>query len=118
MTGERAAPAGRAPPRPLVIALVVLAIVAAAAAAFWALTIRMPGRSYAGPLAPLTPAEEESRARLEAHVVELAGRIGERHYLRPAALAALDHMGVEVEDGGSIVRGLHGEEVGEIGPLI
>ncbi len=88
MTGERAAPAGRAPPRPLVTALVVLAIVAAAAAAFWALTIRMPGRSYAGPLAPLTPAEEESRARLEAHVVELAGRIGERHYRRPAALAA------------------------------
>jgi hypothetical protein len=27
-------------------------------------------------------------------------------------------MGVDVEDGDSILRGLHGEEVGEIGPLI
>ena len=43
---------------------------------------------------------------------------GSQRAVRPAALAALDHMGVEVEHGGSIVRGLHGETVGEIGPLM
>jgi L-asparaginase II len=43
---------------------------------------------------------------------------GSQRAVRPAALGALDHMGVDVEDGDSILRGLHGEEVGEIGPLI
>ncbi len=43
---------------------------------------------------------------------------GSHRAVRPAALAALDHMGVEVGDGETAVRGLHGEEVGEIGPLI
>jgi L-asparaginase II len=38
--------------------------------------------------------------------------------VRPAALAALDHLGIRVGDGEAIVRGLHGETVGEIGPLI
>ena len=43
---------------------------------------------------------------------------GSQRAVRPAGLAALERMGVEVEDGESIVRGLHGETVGEIGPLI
>ena len=43
---------------------------------------------------------------------------GSHRAVRPAALAALDHMGVEVGEGDTAVRGLHGEEVGEIGPLI
>lgn len=43
---------------------------------------------------------------------------GSHRAVRPAALAALDHMGVRVGDGEAIVRGLHGETVGEIGPLI
>lgn len=43
---------------------------------------------------------------------------GSHRAVRPVALAALDHMGVRVGDGDSIVRGLHGETVGEIGPLI
>jgi L-asparaginase II len=38
--------------------------------------------------------------------------------VRPAALAALANMGVRVGEGEAIVRGLHGETVGEIGPLI
>jgi L-asparaginase II len=38
--------------------------------------------------------------------------------VRPAALAALAGMGVEVPDAVSDVRGLHGEKVGEIRPLI
>jgi L-asparaginase II len=43
---------------------------------------------------------------------------GSQRAVRPVALAALEHMGVRVGDGDSIVRGLHGEEVGEIEALI
>jgi L-asparaginase II len=42
---------------------------------------------------------------------------GSERAVRPAALAALGGMGIEVPEAVSIVRGLHGEEVGEIGPL-
>ena len=38
--------------------------------------------------------------------------------VRPAALAALGGMGVEVPEAVSEVRGLHGEKIGEIRPLI
>jgi hypothetical protein len=37
--------------------------------------------------------------------------------VRPAALAALGGMGVQVPEAVSDVRGLHGEKVGEIWPL-
>ena len=43
---------------------------------------------------------------------------GSQRAVQPAALAALEHMDVRVGDEYSTVRGLHGEEVGEIGPLI
>jgi L-asparaginase II len=43
---------------------------------------------------------------------------GSHRAVRPAGLAALDHMGVSAGEGEEIVRGLHGETVGEIGPLI
>ena len=43
---------------------------------------------------------------------------GSQRAVRPVALAALEHMGVRVGEGDSIVRGLHGEEVGEIEALI
>src|SRR5438132_10066105 len=70
----------------------------------WSLMIRMPGRSHAGPLPPLTVEEETIRRDLETHVRTLAGTIGERHYARPAALAravaylhdALARLGYEV----------------------
>lgn len=39
----------------------------------------MPGTSYEGPLAPLTPVQEELAARARQDVVELAGEIGERN---------------------------------------
>jgi hypothetical protein len=38
--------------------------------------------------------------------------------VQPVALAALDHMEAGVGDGDTTVRGLHGETVGEIEPLI
>lgn len=50
--------------------------------------IRMPGRSYSGPLPPKGEDEAESQRRLERHVAVLAGQIGERNMSRPAALAA------------------------------
>jgi L-asparaginase II len=43
---------------------------------------------------------------------------GSLRAVQPVALAALEHMGVREGDGDSIVRGLHGEEVGEIEALI
>ncbi len=50
--------------------------------------MRMPGRSYAGPLPPLALEEAEIQHRLEEHVRALAGRIGERNMFRPAPLEA------------------------------
>jgi Zn-dependent M28 family amino/carboxypeptidase len=50
--------------------------------------MRMPGRSYAGPLPPLAHEETEIQHRLEDHVQALAGTIGERNMFRPAALEA------------------------------
>jgi Zn-dependent M28 family amino/carboxypeptidase len=44
--------------------------------------IRMPGRSYTGPLPPLTVEEAEVRQRLARHVWTLAGEIGERNLWR------------------------------------
>lgn len=50
--------------------------------------IAMPGRSHRGPLPPLTAEEQVLRERLRGHVRHLAGEIGERNLLRPAALRA------------------------------
>jgi L-asparaginase II len=43
---------------------------------------------------------------------------GSQRVVRPAALGALDHMGVDVQAANSTVRSLHGEAVGEIRLLI
>lgn len=91
--------------RPLLVTLLALLTLAAlTAAALWLLVVRMPGRSHAGPLPPLTAPEQASRARLQEHVVTLAGRIGERNIRRPDALdeaasyveASLRALGYEV----------------------
>lgn len=47
--------------------------------AIWLLTVRMPGRSYAGPLPPLTGAQRALAERLRRQVRVLAGDIGERN---------------------------------------
>lgn len=49
-------------------------------------TMRMPGKSYRGPLTPLTDEEAAVRDRLSRHVEALAGTIGRRHLRRPQAL--------------------------------
>ena len=49
---------------------------------------RMPGKSYAGPLLPLTQQESALRDGLRRDVEELAGEIGERHVWAPDRLGA------------------------------
>jgi Zn-dependent M28 family amino/carboxypeptidase len=44
----------------------------------WLFTVKMPGRAFSGPLAPLTPNQKELRAGLDRHVQVLAGDIGVR----------------------------------------
>ncbi len=46
----------------------------------------MPGRSHTGPLPPLTGEEREIGRRLELHIRQLAGDIGERNIWHPEAL--------------------------------
>jgi hypothetical protein len=54
--------------------------------ALWAVSIRMPGRSFSGTLPPLSAELRESSGRLRGHVEMLAGRIGERNYVKLRAL--------------------------------
>jgi len=59
----------------------------------WFVMIRMPGTSFRGPIPPLSPEEEATRAQLQSHIFTLAGEIGERNLLRPARLdAAADYI--------------------------
>ncbi|MEK6299890.1 MAG: M28 family peptidase [Acidobacteriota bacterium] len=66
----------------------------------------MPGRSYSGPLRPLTEIEVQSRDRLRTHISTLAERIGERNIKHYESLKAsleniesdLRGMGFEVAE--------------------
>lgn len=59
----------------------------------WWYIVRMPGATGRGAVARPTPALTELRSRLERHVRELAGRIGERNSVNHAALeAAADYV--------------------------
>jgi hypothetical protein len=61
----------------------------------------MPGRSYSGPLRPLTEVDMESRERLKKHVTVLAERIGERNIKHYDALkASLEYIENELRAGG------------------
>lgn len=51
----------------------------------------LPGRSFRGPLPPLTAAEAGLRDRLAHHVDVLAGTIGERNVYRPGSLERAAH---------------------------
>ena len=70
-----------------------------------------PGRSYRGPLPPLTTEEAAVVPRLERHVQRLAGEIGERNVERHAALqeaASYIERELEVAAGGAKPRGGEG----------
>jgi Zn-dependent M28 family amino/carboxypeptidase len=68
----------------------LLALVILLGAAVWggSCMLRMPGRSHAGPLPPLTEEEAAIRGHLERHVGKLADEIGERNLWRYEALEA------------------------------
>ena len=68
--------------------LIVLAGVVAVLCGFGGCMIWMPGKSYRGPLPALTAEQQGLRGALKRHVEQLAGRIGERHVMRSAALSA------------------------------
>ena len=57
-------------------------------ALFWWRMIRMPGKSFRGPLPPLTAEQTTLRDELRRHVEKLAGEIGERNVYLPKKLAA------------------------------
>lgn len=96
-------------PRIAAVAAVPLAL----GLALWLFVIRMPGRSYHGPLEPLTPPQELLRDRLAAHVTTLAGTIGPRNEGHPDALRAAERylestlrdLGYEVRAHGYTVAG-------------
>ncbi len=67
-------------------------------------TTRMPGRSYRGPLDPLSERELAIRDQLQADVVMLAGKIGERNLVRYRALnAAAEYIGQSFREMGYTV---------------
>jgi hypothetical protein len=68
--------------------LAIFLIFLAAIYAAWRVMVWMPGRSFRGPLPPLTPEEATLRDELAAHVHKLGGEIGERNIVRYAQLAA------------------------------
>ena len=91
--------------------------------------LRMPGRSHAGALPPLTRSEAQLRDRLERHVRVLADEIGERHLGRRPALeqaaryieTCLRDLGYEVtrqdyDAGGQTARNLEAELRGRARP--
>jgi len=63
-----------------------LAIILIVAGLFVAFTTSMPGNSYAGALAPLSPEEKQLSANLNSHVEMLAGTIGERNLIHYKSL--------------------------------
>jgi hypothetical protein len=108
--------------------LIWVGVLLLAAAGVWWMTV-MPGRSYSGPLPPLSDAEVDLRRRLEGDVRALAGEIGERNVWRPTRLEAAaryveDRLrdygyavaGEEFEAGGATVRNLVIERRGAAQP--
>ncbi len=66
---------------------------------------RMPGRSYQGPFEPLSKDEVAIRDKLKAHIVLLAGTIGERNLWRYEALnASADYIDQTFQEMGYPVR--------------
>jgi acetylornithine deacetylase/succinyl-diaminopimelate desuccinylase-like protein len=71
----------------------------------WWMMIRMPGRSFSGPLPPLTDLQTVLRAELRGHVEKLAGEIGERNvFLAKKLAAAADYIAATFTAAGCEVR--------------
>jgi Zn-dependent M28 family amino/carboxypeptidase len=65
--------------------LALLSILPVLFLVIWLFTVRMPGRSYTGPLPPLSEGQRALAAGLSRHVRVLAGDIGERSTRRHEA---------------------------------
>jgi hypothetical protein len=82
----------------------IVALLAAAGGVAWAVIVRMPGKSYAGPFVPPSEEERGLAAALERDVRLLAGEIGDRSHAREGGLRrgadaieqALSRAGYEV----------------------
>ena len=77
------------------IVLVIVVLLLIPPVLLWAVSIRMPGRSFGGDLPLLTADENTTRDRLESHVRMLAETIGERN---DAHRAGYDSAAAYVED--------------------
>ena len=65
----------------------------------------MPGKSWSGPLPPLSDEEAQIHDRLKGHVEMLAGQIGERNVWNPEALArAAEYIRNTLQEHGYEVR--------------
>jgi hypothetical protein len=71
----------------------------------WDVTLRMPGRSHAGPLPPLTSEQAALAERLRATVEHLALSIGDRNAFRPEAYGrAEEFLGLHLSRLGHVTR--------------
>jgi hypothetical protein len=94
------------------IRLILLAVIIGGGVAFM---IGMPGKSYCGPLRPLTGSEALLRDALRRDVKTLAGSIGERNLSRyPNLVAAADFLEASFAAGGYNVRRQGYEVAGKI----
>lgn len=95
-------PGGRKPWLAWAIRLVVVPL--AILTGIWFMT-GMPGRSWTGPLPPLTDREQLIHDNLKRHVEMLAGSIGERNVWRPDAMAAAaGYIRKTLEEAGYVVN--------------
>lgn len=71
-------------------------------------SLRMPGRSYQGPLPALTPRQQALRDSLRTHVETLAGSIGDRNVLTEYTnlLAAATYINTTFSNAGCAVKRL------------
>src|SRR5262245_23597730 len=71
----------------------------------WSSLMRMPGKSFAGPLEPLDEPGLALKSALEHHVKMLAGEIGERNVTKPRALVEAEkYVTTELERMGRRVQ--------------
>ncbi len=86
-------------------ALRTLTVVLLLLAGFVAFMTVMPGRSFSGPLPPLTSLEKPLAAALENHVRQLAEKIGGRSVVAERGLAqAVDYIGAQFSSAGFACR--------------
>ena len=97
---------------------VAIGLILLLSACLWAVIIRMPGKSYHGPLPALTQRETRLRDELRRHVEKLAGEIGERNLFRYDALtAAVEYLEDELTAAGYEVRRQPFEVIPGVGGL-